>query len=125
MILFRPQSLQRRPELVNGTHQNAIFDIFKIKVWDAQEKKYIGVLMGHTGSVKSVFSSNKLCQFNVVIISSSKPSAAVKGFHLSSQAKRIRRGKVASMSIRQFFIRKMSVVKFWDTGNRKSHVTQA
>ena len=30
--------------------------ILQIKVWDAQEKKCIGVLMGHTGSVKSVCS---------------------------------------------------------------------
>ena len=28
--------------------------VSQIKVWDAQEKKCAGILMGHTGSVKSV-----------------------------------------------------------------------
>ncbi|KAK0588627.1 hypothetical protein LWI29_003318 [Acer saccharum] len=64
------------------------------------------------------------------------PSAAVKGAHLSSQAKRIRRGKAASMSITSVLYLKdevsiatagavNSVVKFWDTRNLKAHVTQA
>ncbi|KAK1568742.1 hypothetical protein Q3G72_028174 [Acer saccharum] len=157
-------------------HQNAIFDICwikednniltasgdqTIKVWDAQEKKCIGVLMGHTGSVKSVcshptnsdlvVSGSRDGSFNIWDLrcnNSSKsrnsevcigPSAAVKGAHLSSQAKRIRRGKflqAASMSITSVLYLKdevsiatagavNSVVKFWDTRNLKAHVTQA
>ncbi|KAK3183628.1 hypothetical protein Dsin_030914 [Dipteronia sinensis] len=183
-------------------HQNAIFDICwikednniltasgdqTIKVWDAQEKKCIGVLMGHKGSVKSVcshptnsgiflefyylqkvfsFFEKQNCNVNChcssdLVVSGSRdgsfniwdlrcnnssksrnsevciaPSAAVKGAHLSSQAKRIRRGKAASMSITSVLYLKdevsiatagavNSVVKFWDTRNLKAHVTQA
>ncbi|TXG49247.1 hypothetical protein EZV62_025122 [Acer yangbiense] len=150
-------------------HQNAIFDICwikednniltasgdqTIKVWDAQEKKCIGVLMGHTGSVKSVcshptnsdlvVSGSRDGSFNIWDLrcnNSSKsrnsevcigPSAAVKGAHLSSQAKRIRRGKAASMSTTSVLYLKdevsiatagavNSVVKFWDTRNLKAH----
>ncbi|KAK2661693.1 hypothetical protein Ddye_000267 [Dipteronia dyeriana] len=154
-------------------HQNAIFDICwikgdnniltasgdqTIKVWDAQEEKCIGVLMGHTGSVKSVCSHPTISDlvvsgsrdgsFNIWDLRCNKssksrnsevcivPSAAVKGAHLSSQAKRIRRGKAASMSITSVLYLKdevsiatagavNSVIKFWDTRNLKAHVTQA
>ncbi|KAK1575054.1 hypothetical protein Q3G72_002166 [Acer saccharum] len=124
-----------------------------IKVWDAQEKKCIGVLMGHTGSVNSdlVVSGLRNGSFNIWDLrcnNSSKsrnsevcigPSAAVKGAHLSSQAKRIRRGKflqAASLSTTSVLYLKdevsiatagavNSVVKFWDTRNLKAQVTQA
>ncbi|KAL5860528.1 hypothetical protein ACOSQ4_001824 [Xanthoceras sorbifolium] len=156
-----------------NAHQNAIFDICwikednniltasgdqTIKIWDAQENKCIGLLMGHTGSVKSVcshptnsdliVSGSRDGSFNIWDLrcnNSSKSrnsevciasSAVVKGAHLSSQAKRIRRGRAASMSITSVLYLKdevsiatagavNSVVKFWDTRNLKAHVTQA
>lgn len=36
-------------------------DIVQIKIWDAQEKKCTGVLMGHTGSVKCLSSHPTNC----------------------------------------------------------------
>ncbi|XP_031286429.1 denticleless protein homolog [Pistacia vera] len=153
-------------------HQNAIFDLRwikedkniltasgdqTIKLWDAQEKKCIGVLMGHTGSIKSLCShptnsdivvsgsrDGSFALWDLRCNTSSKrsgefclaSSAVVKGAHLSSQAKRVRRGKAASMSITSVLYLKdevtiatagavNSVVKFWDTRNLKSQVTQA
>ncbi|KAK4282348.1 hypothetical protein QN277_013735 [Acacia crassicarpa] len=128
-----------------------------MKLWDVQGKKCIGVLTGHRGSVKSMCSHPTNAD---IIVSGSRdgsfhlwdlrcsstpksrrgePSicstAEVKGAHLSSQAKRVRRGKAASMSITSVLYLKDqvsiatagavdSVVKFWDTRNLKSSVTQ-
>ncbi|KAH1080687.1 hypothetical protein J1N35_020448 [Gossypium stocksii] len=154
-------------------HQNAIFDVCwikedthiltasgdqTIKVWDAQDKKCAGVLMGHTGSVKClsshptnsdlVLSGSRDGSFAIWDLrckSNSKsrcdevchPSTSmVKGAHLSSQARRGRRGKAAAASITSVIYLKDeisiatsgaadSVVKFWDTRNLKSNVTEA
>ncbi|KAK7316468.1 hypothetical protein VNO77_35525 [Canavalia gladiata] len=149
------------------SHLNAVFDVCWIKedtqiltasgdqtmkVWDVQERKCLGVLAGHTGSVKSMCShptnagsrdgSFRLWDLRCKTTSRSRrgePSicsmAIVKGAHLSSQAKRVRRGKAASMSITSVLCLKDqvsiatagaadSVLKFWDTRNLKSIVTQ-
>ncbi|KAJ6965700.1 denticleless protein [Populus alba x Populus x berolinensis] len=154
-------------------HQNAIFDVCwikedtniltasgdqTIKVWDAQEKKCTGILMGHTGSVKSLsphptnsdllISASRDGSFAIWDLrckTTSKtrcseahvtPAAMVQGAHLSSRAKRVRRGKAASMSITSVLYLKDevsiatagaadSIVKFWDTRNLKVQVTQA
>ncbi|KAJ4834190.1 hypothetical protein Tsubulata_018880 [Turnera subulata] len=129
-----------------------------VKVWDAEEEKCTAVLNGHTGSVKS------LCPHPTnsdVLISGSRDgsfaiwdlrcnatlksrcaeacitsTAMVKGAHLSPQAKRVRRGKAASMSITSVLFLKDeisiatagavdSIVKFWDTRNLKAHITRA
>ncbi|XP_059642541.1 uncharacterized protein LOC132284445 [Cornus florida] len=147
-------------------HDNAIFDVCwikedtsiltasgdqSIKVWDAQEKKCIGALMGHTASVKSVCSHPTNPD---VIVSGSRDGsfalwdlrgsgkfcidsfAAVHGAHISPNGKRTRRGKAASMSITSVLYLKDevsiatagavdSVVKFWDTRNLKGPVIQA
>ncbi|KAM1511661.1 hypothetical protein ACFX1Z_023317 [Malus domestica] len=117
-------------------HHNTVFDICwikddtqimtasgdqTIKVWDIQEKKCTAVLMGHTGSVKSLCphptnpevivsgsrdgsfalwdmrcnSSSKTMQGEVSICS----TAVVTGAHIVPRAKRVRRGKAVSMSI--------------------------
>ncbi|KAF5739603.1 transducin family protein [Tripterygium wilfordii] len=63
-------------------------------------------------------------------------TAMVKGAHVSPQTKRIRRGKAASMSITSVLYLKDEVsiasagatdstIKFWDTRNLKTHITQA
>ncbi|KAJ9152862.1 hypothetical protein P3X46_026374 [Hevea brasiliensis] len=117
-------------------HQNAIFDICwikedtsiltasgdqTIKVWDAQEEKCTGVLMGHTGSIKSMYphpansdllvsgsrdGSFAIWDLRCKVASKSRCSEAcitstamVRRAHVSPQAKRIRRNKAASMSI--------------------------
>ncbi|XP_021299202.1 denticleless protein homolog [Herrania umbratica] len=154
-------------------HQNAIFDVCwtkedtriltasgdqTIKIWDAQEKKCTGVLMGHAGSVKCLSSHPTNCD---LVISGSRdgsfaiwdlrckinsksrcdevcsPSTSMlKGAHPSTQARRGRRGKAAAASITSVLYLKDgnsvatagaadSVVKFWDTRNLKSNVTQA
>ncbi|XP_034208005.1 U5 small nuclear ribonucleoprotein 40 kDa protein-like isoform X2 [Prunus dulcis] len=98
----------------SGDHNN-------IKVWDIQEKKCTAILMGHTGSVKSLCphptnpeiivsgsrdgsfalwdmrcnSSSKNIHGEIAICS----TAVVKGAHLFPRAKRVRRRKAASMSI--------------------------
>uniref|UniRef100_A0A2N9FUV7 Uncharacterized protein n=1 Tax=Fagus sylvatica TaxID=28930 RepID=A0A2N9FUV7_FAGSY len=157
-------------------HHNAVFDLCWIKgdtqiltasgdqtmkVWDVQEKKCIGALTGHTGSVKSMCShpTNPSRLPNIVVsgsrdgsfalwdlrcTSSSKSwhgelcigsTAVVKRAHLSPQAKRIRRTKAASMSITSVLYLKDevsiatagavdSILKFWDTRNLRSVVTQ-
>ncbi|KAJ8750096.1 hypothetical protein K2173_014011 [Erythroxylum novogranatense] len=117
-------------------HQNAIFDVCwirddtnlltasgdqTIKVWDVQEKKCTGVLTGHTGSVKSLYSHPT--NSDLLVSGSRDESFAiwdlrcktsfnnrsgracisstvmVKGAHLSPQAKRVKRRKGGSMSI--------------------------
>ncbi|KHN23510.1 Denticleless protein like [Glycine soja] len=114
------------------SHHNAVFDTCwnkedtqiltasgdqTIKLWDVQEQKCLGLLTGHTGSVKSI------------------SMGGVKGAHISSQARRTRRGRAASMSITSVLCLKDqvsiatagavdSVLKFWDTRNLKSTVTQ-
>ncbi|EEF40951.1 denticleless protein homolog [Ricinus communis] len=152
-------------------HQNAIFDICwikedtniltasgdqTIKIWDAQEKKCIGVLMGHTGSIKSMCShptnsdilvsgsrDGSFATWDLRCNTTSKseitcitPTSMVKRAHLSPYAKRVRRGKAASMSITSVLYLKDevsittagavdSIIKFWDARNLKTHVTQA
>ncbi|PQP96488.1 denticleless protein homolog [Prunus yedoensis var. nudiflora] len=153
-------------------HQNAVFDVCwikddtqimtasgdqTIKVWDIQEKKCTAILMGHTGSVKSLCphptnpeiivsgsrdgsfalwdmrcnSSSKNIHGEIAICS----TAVVKGAHLFPRAKRVRRGKAASMSITSVLYLKDevsiatagavdSIVKFWDTRSLKNVVTQ-
>nr|KYP54826.1 Denticleless protein isogeny [Cajanus cajan] len=154
------------------SHQNAVFDLCwikgdtqiltasgdqTIKLWDVQERKCLGVLTGHTGSVKSMCSHPTNSD---IIISGSRDGSfriwdlrckstarsrrgevnicsmgGVKGAHISSRAKRTRRTKTASMSITSVLCLKDqvsiatagavdSVVKFWDTRNLKSIVTQ-
>ncbi|KAL8110056.1 hypothetical protein AgCh_025969 [Apium graveolens] len=138
-------------------HDNAIFDTcwIKIKWWDAQEKKCLGVLIGHTGSVKSI------CPHPTnhdVVVSGSRdgsfalwdlrchvsgqgpiciiPTMTVPGAHSSTYGWRARRGKSASRSITSvLYLRDEmsiatagavdSVVKFWDNRSLKSPVTQA
>ncbi|KAL1356393.1 hypothetical protein HN51_008414 [Arachis hypogaea] len=155
------------------SHLNAVFDICWIKedtqiltasgdqtmkVWDVQEKKCIGVLTGHTGSVKSMCAhpnnadiivsgsrDGSFCLWDLRCKSATRgrhgevsicSTAVVKGAHLSSQAKRVRKGKAKSMSITSVLCLKDqvsiatagavdSVLKFWDTRNLKSFVTQA
>ncbi|CAK9176156.1 unnamed protein product [Ilex paraguariensis] len=151
-------------------HDNAIFDICwikedtniltasgdqSIKVWDPQEKKCVGELMGHTGSVKSlcshptnhdlVVSGSRDGSFALWDLRCSRkghvkfyaaPIAAVQGAHISPHGKRVRRVKAASKSITSVLYLKDevsiatagavdSVVKFWDTRNLKSPVIQA
>ncbi|KAL0014382.1 hypothetical protein SO802_001451 [Lithocarpus litseifolius] len=153
-------------------HHNAVFDLCWIKedtqiltasgdqtmkVWDVQERKCIGVLTGHTGSVKSMCShpsnpdiivsgsrDGSFALWDLRCNFSSKSwnkelcigsTAMVKRAHLSPQAKRIRRSKAASMSITSVLYLKDevsiasagavdSILKFWDTRNLKSVVTQ-
>ncbi|PON41578.1 Guanine nucleotide-binding protein, beta subunit [Parasponia andersonii] len=153
-------------------HHNAVFDVCWVKegtqiltasgdqtmkVWDVQEKKCVAVLMGHTGSVKSMSphptnaeiivsgsrdgsfalwdmrcNSSSISRHEELCISS---TASVKGAHLSPQAKRVRRGKTASMSITSVLYLKDevsiatagavdSIIKFWDTRNMKNAVIQ-
>ncbi|PKI75133.1 hypothetical protein CRG98_004468 [Punica granatum] len=117
-------------------HQNAIFDLCWIKedvniltasgdqtirLWDVQKRKCTGVLMGHTGSVKSlcphpsnsnlVVSGARDGSFAIWDLRCNRASTSragelcivsnsiVKGAHLPHQHKRTRRGKAASMSI--------------------------
>ncbi|XP_041003770.1 denticleless protein homolog [Juglans microcarpa x Juglans regia] len=128
-----------------------------VKVWDVQEMKCIAELMGHTGSVKSICShptnpdivvsgsrDGSFALWDLRCNSNSRSvhgelclgsTAVVKGAHLPPQAKRIRRGKAASMSITSVLYLKDevsiatagavdSVLKFWDSRNLKSVVTQ-
>ncbi|RZB45840.1 Denticleless protein-like isoform C [Glycine soja] len=154
------------------SHHNAVFDTCwnkedtqiltasgdqTIKLWDVQEQKCLGLLTGHTGSVKSMCSHPTNSD---IIVSGSRDGSfriwdlrckstaksrcgevsicsmgGVKGAHISSQARRTRRGRAASMSITSVLCLKDqvsiatagavdSVLKFWDTRNLKSTVTQ-
>ncbi|KAK7271655.1 hypothetical protein RJT34_27734 [Clitoria ternatea] len=157
------------------SHHNAVFDVCWIKedtqiltasgdqtmkVWDVQEKTCLGVLTGHTGSVKSmcphptnadiVVSGSRDGSFRLWDLRCKSMSRTRRGdlsnnicsttvvqrAHLSSQATRGRRGKVPSMSVTSVLCLKDqvsiatagagdSVLKFWDTRNLKSIVTQA
>ncbi|KAG8634993.1 hypothetical protein MANES_17G112600v8 [Manihot esculenta] len=117
-------------------HQNAIFDICwikedtnlltasgdqTIKVWDAQKQKCTGVLMGHTGSIKSIYChptnsdllvsgsrDGSFAMWDLRCKNASKnrrteacitPTTMIRRAHLSPQSKRVRRKKAASMSI--------------------------
>ncbi|KAF8378243.1 hypothetical protein HHK36_029582 [Tetracentron sinense] len=120
-------------------HQNAIFDICwikedthiltasgdqTIKTWDAETKKCIVVMAGHTGSVKTLSSHpsspdlfvsgsrdgsfafwDLRCLYSllsIVLILLFSSTAVVKGAHVSAQGKKSRRRKsfqAASMSI--------------------------
>ncbi|XP_047311813.1 denticleless protein homolog [Impatiens glandulifera] len=149
-----------------NAHENAIFDVSwikedshiltasgdqTVKVWDAQEKKCTGILMGHTGSVKSV------CPHPInsdLIASGSRDGsfalwdlrcsttlgkisvAAVQKAHVLSHRKQTKPGKAASMSVTSVLYLKdgitmatagavNSVIKFWDVRNLKSPVLQA
>ncbi|XP_058188183.1 uncharacterized protein LOC131304807 [Rhododendron vialii] len=151
-------------------HQNAIFDICwikedtriitasgdqSVKVWDAQEKKCIATLMGHTGSVKSTCSHptnpdlivsgarDGLLMLWDLRCSNSKngrpspiPLVEVRDAHKSPHGKRVRRGKAAPTSVTSVLYLKDeisiasagavdSVVKFWDVRNLKVPVIQA
>ncbi|KAF5198407.1 Denticleless protein-like protein [Thalictrum thalictroides] len=147
-------------------HYNSIFDLCwnkddsqiltasgdqSIKVWDTERRECVGILTGHTGSVKSIcphpsntdllvsgsrdgsfalwdLRCNPSCDSRI-------PTAMVTGAHVSSTRKRIRRGNVTSTSITSVLYLKDeisiasagavdSVVKFWDTRNMKSPVNQ-
>ncbi|KAG9129285.1 hypothetical protein Leryth_015667 [Lithospermum erythrorhizon] len=150
-------------------HDNAIFDICwikedtniitasgdqSIKLWDAQEKKCIRSLMGHTGSVKSISSHPNN---HDIILSGSRdgsfalwdlrcnensqqrrclsPYAMIHEAHTHPCRRRVRRGKASSMSITSVLYLKDevsvatagavdSVIKFWDTRNLKSPLIQ-
>ncbi|XP_026660350.1 denticleless protein homolog isoform X2 [Phoenix dactylifera] len=154
-------------------HNNAIFDVCwikddnhiltasgdqTIKIWNVEKRKCTGILVGHTGSVKSLCSHSSNPD---LVVSGSRDgsfalwdlrcessyknthgeiclgyTAVVKEAHTSIQGKRVRRGKAGSMSITSVLYLKDnvslasagavdSVVKFWDTRNLKSPVTQA
>ncbi|XP_052197452.1 uncharacterized protein LOC127804612 isoform X2 [Diospyros lotus] len=151
-------------------HENAIFDLCwikedtniltasgdqSIKAWDAQEKKCIAALMGHTGSVKSIcshptnhdliVSGSRDGSFALWDLRCSKGRngmllvtslAEVHGAHISQHGKRLRRSKAASKSITSVLYLKDeisiatagavdSVVKFWDVRNLKRSFLQA
>ncbi|GMH06775.1 hypothetical protein Nepgr_008615 [Nepenthes gracilis] len=124
-----------------------------IKLWDAQERKCTRVLTGHTGSIKSVCSHPT--KSDLVVSGSRDGSFAlwdlrcepshgrdciksigrVNRAHISTQGRRTRRVKAASMSITSVLYLKDevfvatagavdSVVKFWDTRNLRAQVTQ-
>ncbi|RWR94074.1 denticleless protein isoform X3 [Cinnamomum micranthum f. kanehirae] len=115
-------------------HHNAIFDVCwikddtqiltasgdqTIKIWDAEKRKCIGVMMEHTGSVKSL--SSHPSNSDLVVSGSRDGSFALwdlrskfssttgcreacfncccQRAHVSHQGKRGRRGKAANMSI--------------------------
>ncbi|XP_070661523.1 uncharacterized protein [Malus domestica] len=117
-------------------HQNTVFDICwikddtqimtasgdqTIKAWDIQEKKCTALLMGHTGSVKSlcphptnpeiIVSGSRdgsfalwdmRCNSNSTNMQgelSIRSAAVVTGAHIFPRAKRVRRRKAVSMSI--------------------------
>ncbi|KAL8153888.1 hypothetical protein V2J09_011648 [Rumex salicifolius] len=149
-------------------HDNAVFDMCWIKgdnnmltasgdqtmkMWDVQQKKCIGVLIGHKGSVKSICSHPT--NSDLVVSGSRDGSFAlwdlrckaghgqkyinstehVTGAHASAKGKRVRHCKAASMSITSVLYLKDevsiatagavdSIVKFWDTRNLKAQVTQ-
>ncbi|CAK9322544.1 unnamed protein product [Citrullus colocynthis] len=127
-----------------------------MKLWDVQEMECIGTLRGHKGSVKSISShptnhdlivsgsrDGSFALWDLRTTSCSKvgsevmclrPTAVVKGAHLSSNARRIRSQKSASKSITSVLYLKDelsiatagavdSVVKFWDTRNLKNAIT--
>ncbi|XP_073274081.1 uncharacterized protein [Primulina huaijiensis] len=151
-------------------HDNAIFDVCwikedtnivtasgdqSLKVWDAQDKKCIRALMGHTGSIKSischptnhdiVVSGSRDGSFALWDIRSSKnthqnfrmwPTSVVHEAHISPGRRRRRRTKAESMSITSVLFLKDevsvatagavdSVVKFWDTRHLKAPITHA
>ncbi|MCL7047661.1 hypothetical protein MKW94_012973 [Papaver nudicaule] len=146
-------------------HDNAIFDLCwtkddthlltasgdqKIKIWNVEERHCVGVLTGHTGSVKSICAhpskpdlivsgsrDGSFAQWDLRCKgeTSSIASSVVKEAHTSVQGKRVRHGKAASKSITSVLYLKDensiatagavdSVVKFWDTRHLKDPVTQ-
>ncbi|KAI3503475.1 hypothetical protein L1887_31918 [Cichorium endivia] len=150
-------------------HDNAIFDVcwikddttlltacgdHSIKLWDSQEQKCIGGLIGHTGSVKSIsthpvnndiiVSGSRDGSFALWDLRNSKrrrshfsisPIDIVHGAHTSSVKTRGRHGKVAAISITSVLYLKDevtiatagaadSIIKFWDTRNLKTPITQ-
>ncbi|XP_010528229.1 PREDICTED: denticleless protein homolog [Tarenaya hassleriana] len=115
-------------------HHNAVFDVLwikedssiltasgdqTIKVWDVEESKCTGVLIGHTGTIKSLCShpinsdllvsgsrDGSFALWDLRCKSSShrgefciNSTSMVKGAHLSPLSKRVRRSKAASTSI--------------------------
>ncbi|XP_017421793.1 uncharacterized protein LOC108331550 isoform X2 [Vigna angularis] len=128
-----------------------------IKLWDVQEQKCLEVLIGHMGSVKSmcphptnadiIVSGSRDGSFRIWDLRCKSTAKSrrrevnicsmggVNGAHVSSQARRTRRGKAVSMSITSVLCLKDqvsvatagavdSVLKFWDTRNLKNSVTQ-
>ncbi|XP_020574066.1 denticleless protein homolog B isoform X1 [Phalaenopsis equestris] len=151
-------------------HENAIFDICwikddshlltasgdqTIKIWNAERRKCIGLLAGHTGSVKSIssHSSNSdlfvsgsrdgsfaiwdlRCKFGSHGVARVLSTSIVKEAHSSSQGRRTRRVQADSKSVTCVLYLKDdisiasagavdSVVKFWDSRNLKSFISQA
>ncbi|CAI9111477.1 OLC1v1011705C1 [Oldenlandia corymbosa var. corymbosa] len=137
-------------------HDNAIFDIcwIKIKLWDAQAKRCVAALTGHTGSVKAICSHptnqdvlvsgsrdgsfalwDLKCSNDGRQLTCISPYASVQDAHKYC-GRRIRRGKAASKSITSvLYLRDEvtiatagavdSVLKFWDVRNLKKSVMQA
>ncbi|CAH1412967.1 unnamed protein product [Lactuca virosa] len=150
-------------------HDNAIFDVcwikedtnlltacgdHSIKLWDTQEQKCIGGLIGHTGSVKSIsahpvnediiVSGSRDGSFALWDLRNSKrrrshfstsPIDIVKGAHSPNLKTRGRHGKAAAISITSVLYLKDEVtiatagaadsaIKFWDTRNLTTPLTQ-
>ncbi|CDP02071.1 unnamed protein product [Coffea canephora] len=163
------QNTEKSRILEWDAHDNAIFDICwikddnkiltasgdqSIKVWDAQKRKCVGALMGHTGSVKTISSHptnhdilvsgsrdgsfalwDLRCSENSSHRLSISSVATVHEAHVSPCRRRLRRRKAASMSITSvLYLRDEvsiatagavdSVLKFWDTRNLKRSVIQ-
>ncbi|KAH7845341.1 hypothetical protein Vadar_000851 [Vaccinium darrowii] len=126
-----------------------------VKVWDAEEKKCITTLTGHTGSVKSTCSHptnpdlivsgardglfvlwDLRCSNSRYGRPSPIPLAEVRDAHKSPHSKRVRLGKAAATSVTSVLYLKDeisiasagavdSIVKFWDVRNLKVPVIEA
>ncbi|KAL4568323.1 hypothetical protein LXL04_023932 [Taraxacum kok-saghyz] len=150
-------------------HDNAIFDVcwikddthlltacgdHSVKLWDTQEQKCIGALIGHTGSVKSIsahpvnndiiVSGSRDGSFALWDLRNSKrrrshfstsPIDIVRGANSLNLKTRGRHGKGAAISITSVLYLKDevtiatagaadSIIKFWDTRNLKASITQ-
>ncbi|KAK9673865.1 hypothetical protein RND81_12G194600 [Saponaria officinalis] len=156
--------------IVSGwrVHNNSVYDLcwtkddatvltasadHTVKVWDVEQKECIGMLKGHTGSVKSVCSHPS--NFDVIVSGSRDgsfalwdlrckrqnelwilPTEQVNGAHTSAKRKRFIKGKAASMTVTSVLYLKDeisiatagafdSTVKFWDTRNLRTCASQA
>ncbi|KAL9236275.1 hypothetical protein vseg_010966 [Gypsophila vaccaria] len=149
-------------------HHNSVYDLcwtkddatiltasadHTVKVWDVEEKKCIGMLKGHTGSVKSVCPHPT--NFDIIVSGSRDgsfalwdlrckhrndlwilPTEQVNRAHTSAKRKRFIKGKAASMTVTSVLYLKDeisiasagasdSTVKFWDTRNLRACASQA